>query len=165
MLKKCGILTMTNGNLSLLSKSLYIKISSLIVISSFKVKKSGLCFFMLHFMFKFFGVNVLKKVEGFITIVNGTEVINKFSCSMTFACISWYKRNQIFNILLFDGTNLQGLFLLKWRCLKHLIPNLEKACFKLYSEKNCYSAPLDIHYTDDSENSTSVFFRNYKQKI
>ena len=53
--------------------------------SDVKIKKSSLCFFMLHFQLKLPGVEILKE---FNITINGTEVINKSPYSIIFIC-SW----------------------------------------------------------------------------
>ena len=56
--------------------------------SEVKVKKRAMCCLMLLFQLKLLEVITYKRFEEFITIVSGTEFINKSSCSVIFMC-SW----------------------------------------------------------------------------
>ena len=82
-LERCEVLTTKNGNLSFFTNEPIHK--NIIFDSDVKIKKSSLCFFMLHLQLELPGVDILKE---FNITINGTEVINKSPYSIIFIC-SW----------------------------------------------------------------------------
>ena len=79
LLERGGILT--RKFISFAKELIY---KNIILDSDVKVNKSGMSSFLLHFQFEFLGLYILERFKKLITIINGTVVINKYSCYVIF---------------------------------------------------------------------------------